>query len=211
MDRSRLSQLLGGAPPVLPPVLDRCSERWWRTAPRVRALVLVASLLLLLLAGTVRLASSPWGPPVPVLVATRDLPIGASLGPDDVRPAAWPAGLVPTGALSAEVGGSFATALVPAGSVLTDRNVGDGGLGAALPSGTAAVALPAELVPDVGSGTRLDLVGADLDGRAVPLAVAATVLADDGEHLWVAVARQEAAAVAAAALGGALTAVVLPP
>jgi hypothetical protein len=210
MDRSRLSRLLDAAPPVLPPALDRASERWWRTPPRVRASVLLAALALLLAAGTVRLASSPWGPPVAVLVATRDVPLGASLGPDAVRATEWPARLVPPGALD-EVAGSVAIAPVTEGSVLTDRLVGEGGLGAALPEGTAAVAVPGELVPVLSPGARLDLVGAELDGRGVALATAATVLTDDGEHVWLAVDHHQAPAVAAAAAAGTITVVVLPP
>jgi hypothetical protein len=210
MDRSRLTRLLDGAPPVLPPALDRASERWWRTPPRVRALTLLVALALLLVAGTVRLASSPWGPPVPVLVAARDLPLGAPLGPDAIRTTEWPARLVPPGALDT-VAGSVAIAPLAEGSVLTDRLVSDGGLGAALPDGTAAVAVPSELVPVLLPGARLDLVGAELDGRGVPLATAATVLTDDGEHVWLAVDHQQAPAAAAAAAAGAVTVVVLPP
>jgi pilus assembly protein CpaB len=210
MDRSRLTRLLEGTPPVLPPALDRASERWWRTPPRVRALSLLVALVLLLVAGTVRLASSPWGPPVPVLVAARDLPLGAPLDADAVRTTEWPARLVPPGAL-ATVADSVAIAPLAEGSVLTDRLVGEGGLGAALPDGSAAVAVPSELVPVLLPGARLDLVGAELDGRGVALATAATVLTDDGEHVWVAVDHQQAPAVAAAAAAGTVTVVVLPP
>jgi hypothetical protein len=210
MDRSRLSRLLDAAPPVLPAALDRASERWWRTPPQVRAVALLAALALLLAAGTVRLASSPWGPPVPVLVATRDLPLGSPLAPDAVRATEWPARLVPPGALE-KVAGSIAIAPVAEGSVLTDRVVGDGGVGAALPDGTAAVAVPTELVPVLLPGARLDLVGAELDGRGQALATAATVLTDDGEHVWVAVDHHQAPVVAAAAATGTITVVVLPP
>jgi hypothetical protein len=116
----------------------------------------------------------------------------------------------PAGALD-EVAGSVAIAPVAEGSVLTDRVVGDGGLGAALPDGTAAVAVPTELVPVLLPGARLDLVGAELDGRGQALATAATVLTDDGEHVWVAVDHHQAPAVAAAAATGTITVVVLPP
>jgi hypothetical protein len=209
MEPSRLTTLFDGPPLALPPVLDRCSERWWRTSPRVRMLVVLAAVAALLLAGTVRLASSPWGAPVEVLVAARDLTVGEPVGPADVRRTDWPAALVPAGSLRDAVG--TVVAPLPAGSVVTDRHVGDGGLGAAVPPGDAAVALPTELVPELPAGARLDLVGADLDAGGVTLAAGATVLVDDGAHVWVAVRRQEAGAVAAAALAGRITAVVVPP
>jgi hypothetical protein len=205
----RWTRRFDGAPPALPPILDRASERWWRTSPRIRVLAVLTGIGALLFAGTVRLASSPWGPPTEVLVAARDLAVGERVSASDVRRADWPVTLVPPGALT-EVAGTV-VAPVPAGGVVTDRHVGDGGLGAAVPTGHAAVAVPAELVPDLPTGAHLDLIGSDLEARGVPLAAAATVLADGGEHVWVVVTRAEAPAVATAAASGALTVVVLPP
>jgi hypothetical protein len=209
MDLPRLARPLDGAPFAAPAILDRAAERWWHLPPRVRALCLIAAVVLTLVAGTLHLTTSPWGAPTTVLVAARDLSVGQPVGPDDVRRADWPASLVPAGAVT-EVAGTV-LAPVPAGSILTDLHLGDGGLGAALPAGRAAVGLPAELVPDLPPGSTIDLVAPDLDARGVILASRAVVLADDGTQVWVVVDHPEAADVAAAAATGSITVVVVPP
>jgi pilus assembly protein CpaB len=212
MDHAPLTRILDGAPLAAPAVLDRCSERWWSLPPRARFAVVGFASLVALAAGTAHLLTSPWGAPVTVLVARHDLGIGHQVGPADVRRADWPAELVPDGAVL-DVGDAAGTILaaVPAGSILTDRHLGDGGLGTAVPVGRAAIALPIDLLPPLPAGATIDLVGADLDRRGVPLASGATVLAADGVHVWVVVDHGEAADAAAAALAGTLTAVVVPP
>lgn len=206
---SHLRRLLDGPPPSLPSLVDAASERWWRLPPRARVAAVLAAGLLLLAAGAGHVASSPWGPPVTVVVATRDLAIGEELTTADVRRTGWPADLVPAGALSDPAG--TVVAPVPAGSVVTDRHVARDGLARALPDGMVAVPLPAELLPEVPAGARLDLVGATLDGRGVTLAHRALVLAAGGPQVWVAVDHAAAADVAAAGATGQLTLVVLPP
>jgi hypothetical protein len=221
MDRSprpaslpgRLLRIVDGAPPSAPAALDGLAERWWRLPPRLRAALVVVASLTLLAAGTLHLTRSPWGAPVTVLVAADDLEVGATLTAGDLRRADRPAGLLPDGALrdASPALGATVVAAVPAGGVVTDRHLGDGGLGAAVPAGHAAVALPADLVPALPAGARLDLVAADLDARGVLLATDAVVLAEDGLHVWVVVARSAAADVAAAAAAGAVSVVVVPP
>lgn len=206
--RSRLLRLLDGPPFALPGPLDAVSERWWRARPRVRAAVTGGIGLALLAAGAGHVASSPWGVPVTVLVATEDLEIGRQLTSSDVRRTAWPSDLVPAGALTDAAG--TVVAPVPGGAVVTDRHVAEDGLGAALPDGHVAVPLPVELLPAVPVGARLDLVGADLDARGVTVAQGALVLSVDATHVWVAVGHDAAADVAAAGAGARLTAVVLP-
>jgi hypothetical protein len=209
MELPRLARTLDGAPFAAPAILDRAAERWWQLPPRVRALCLVAAALLTLAAGTVHLTTSPWGAPTTVLVAAHDLSAGQTLGPADVRRADWPATLVPAGAVT-EAGGTV-LAPVPAGSILTDLHLGDGGIGASLPDGRAAVGLPAELVPDLPAGSTIDVVAPDLDARGVTLASRAVVLVDDGTQVWVVVDHREAADVAAATVTGSITVVVVPP
>jgi pilus assembly protein CpaB len=209
MDLTRLTRVIDGAPFAAPALLDRASERWWQLPPRLRGALLAMGIVVALAAGTVHLAASPWGAPVTVLVATDDLVAGQRLHAGDVRRADWPAALVPEGAIR-EPNGTV-VAPVPAGGVVTDRHVGDGGLGTMIPDGRAAVALPLELLPELPSGTQLDLVGADLDTRGVVLARGAVVIATDDLHVWLVVDRQEAADVAAATLTGAVTVVVVPP
>jgi hypothetical protein len=209
MELTRLARALDGAPFAAPAVLDRLGERWWRLPPRIRAALIGFGVVAALAAGTVHLVSSPWGPPVTVLVAADDLAVGDRVGPRDVRRADWPAELIPEGAVQ-EVSGTV-VAPVPAGGIVTDRHLGAGGIGALVPAGGAAVALPAELVPELPAGARLDLIGADLDTRGVRLASGAVVVATDGIHVWVVVDGDEATDVAAAVLTGAVTAVVVPP
>jgi pilus assembly protein CpaB len=203
-----LRSKLDGPPPALPRLLDRAAERWWAARPRSRAAVAVAALLLLVAGGVARASSSPYGPPVPVLIATRDLPVGHQLAPDDLRRATWPRDLVPAGA-AIDLRGTVVGAL-PSGSVATDRHVAVSGLAAALPGGHAAVPVPTDAIPAVPAGARLDVVLADLDGGVHLLARSATVLTADGEVVWLAVASDEAPAVAGAASRGALSVVLLP-
>lgn len=202
-------RLLDGPPPSLPQIVDAASERWWGLRPRTRAGLGAVIALVVLAAGAGHVASSPWGPPVTVLVAARDLETGETLTRSDVRRTGWPESLVPAGALS-EATGTVVTP-IPEGAVLTDRYLGDAGLAAALPDGHVAVPLPMELLPRLPAGVRLDLVAAQLDGRGVTVAQRALLLSGDGTQVWVAVERAVAADVAAAATTGQLTAVILPP
>jgi hypothetical protein len=212
MRRLPLTDLLTGPPPALPPLLDRVSERWWRTPPRIRAAAVALAAIAVLVGGTLHLASSPWGSPERLYVAAVDLDVGDRVGTGALRGVDWPSSLVPADALRTveEATGTLTTS-VPAGTVVTRRHLGDGGIGGALPPDRAAVPIPAELVPELPAGTRVDLVGDDLDRRGVALAGDAVVLVDDGEHRWVSVDRGHAADVAAATLGGELRVVVLPP
>lgn len=67
------------------------AERWSRLRPRARFALVLALLGLTVTGLTARLASSPWGEPVPVLIATRTLDTGEALtlisqrGPDGGR------------------------------------------------------------------------------------------------------------------------------
>ena len=76
---------LAGSPVALPDLLDRVSERWWRTPPRFRLLTVVGGVCLVVLAGVAHAASDPGGPPVTVWVASRDLLPGDVLTPDDME------------------------------------------------------------------------------------------------------------------------------
>lgn len=204
-------RLLHGAPPALPSWLDRVSERWWRLGPRVRALLLTVLLVAGLAAGIGQAASSPWGPPVTVTVAARDLGVGEVLGPGDTRRTGWPRDLVPDGAVGAAPIGDTVVAPVVAGGVLTEQHLSVAGLGGMVGEEQAAVAVPLELVPAATPAMRLDLVAVDLDGRGLRLAADATVLSVDAAHVWVAVQRAAAPDVAAAAGSGSLAVVIVSP
>jgi hypothetical protein len=202
---------LDGPPVALPPALDRLSERWWALRPRRRALAIVVVMAVAVLVGPARLAASPHGPPTTVLVAARDLPVGHELTPDDVRRASWPRGLVPAGATTASRG--TVTGPLPSGAVITSAHLAPAGSGvaAAVPAGQAAVTIPAELLPPLPAGARIDLVAPDADGAAQVVATAATVVADEGELVWVAVDTTEAPAAAAATARGQVVAILRPP
>jgi len=200
-----------GPPPALPDLLDRALERWWRLPPRVRAAAVVAVLLLLAGTAVARVARSPWGPPVLVAVATRDLPVGATLG-GAVATARRPASLLPADA--AVPGGipddaTLAIGVV-AGTVLTERHLRPGGPLADLRPGLAAVGVPVEALPGAAAGRLVDLVVTRTDGGGVVVAADVRVLSVDGELAWLAVPRAAAPDVAAAAGRGLLTAALLP-
>jgi hypothetical protein len=202
---------LPGPPFLLPGTADRIAEGWWRLPPRARTVLVTAAALLTLGAVLLRIALSPYGPPVTVLVATTDLAVGASPTPSDVTSATWPRGLLPAAAPATreDLVGSRLTAAVGTGTVLTRDHLRDDGPLAGLAGGTAAVPLPPGLLRGVREGTRLDLVAVSGDGSGRTLARDVRVLAVGPEAVWVEVARERAADVAAAALRGTLSGAVL--
>ncbi len=153
-------------------------------------------------------AATPYGPPTSVWVATRDLPAGHHLTEDDLRRDTWPQSLVPAGALRSPEG-RLSSAL-PHGTVATTGHVADDGIAAGLPDGKAAVAIPSELLPALGIGNQVALVGRDLDGRATVLTSDGQVLAVDEVDAWFAVPVGQAPQVAAAAASGMITVVLIP-
>lgn len=204
-----------GAPPALPALLDRGAERWFALPPRVRVAIATITVVAVLLLAGAGAARSPWGPPLDVLVATERLPAGASLGAESTQRVAWPAGLVPGDAVPADDGVGTGESLgvgVVAGSVITRRHLaGDAGVAAGLGVGRAAFPLEAMAFGDLRDGQRVDVVAGDLDGRGRTLARDARVLATTPETVWLDIARDEAAGLAAAAARDAIRVVVLPP
>ncbi|GGI03635.1 hypothetical protein GCM10011354_05020 [Egicoccus halophilus] len=201
---------LDGAPVVLPRPLDALSEQWFRAGPRLRLAVVVVLLIGALGAFLARLSTSPWGGPVPVLVAGDDLAVGSELADAAVRATDWPADLVPGDAVRTPRDARL-TIAVPAGTVLTERHLASTGVAGALADTQAGVAVPRELLPELPAGAHIDLVGAAHDGSGSVLAAEVEVVRVDEARVWIAVGRDEAAAVAGAAASGQLTAVVLPP
>jgi hypothetical protein len=205
----RTHHRLTGPPFALPVALDRAAEVWWRARPRSRIVASLTLLALTLLAGITHAASAPDGPPVDVWVATRDLLPGEVIDGADTQRRSWPSDLVPDGASERPSG--TVTATLPRGAVVTDRHLGDLGIVASVPPGRVAVAVPAEQLPLLATGSGIDLVGPGPDGGGVLLAHDATVVANDGEAVWVAIDPGASLAVSAAVASGTVAAVVLPP
>lgn len=209
MRRPRPSDRLGGPPLALPPWLDHLSERWWRLTPRWRAAIAIATVVAVVLAGVAHAAATPYGPPTTAYVAARDLPAGHVLESTDLRRTTWPRDLVPHDVLD-RAGGRLAAAL-PEGSVATQRHLAEEGVAAALPPGQAAVPVPVDGLPELGLGSRVEVVGRDLHGHATVLARESTVVAIDATDVWFSVPAASAPEVAAAGASGLVTVVVIAP
>lgn len=180
--------------------------------PRVRlAIAAVGIVLLLVTAG--RLATrSPWGGEVAVLVATHDLPPGHTLTAGDLVPAVRPVATVPGGVLDAGTAwvGAVTAGFLPSGATVTAGHLADGGLTDLVVAGRVAVAVPAELLPTLPPGRRVDLVGGTDHQGGRHLARDGRVLAGDGDHVWIEVDRDDAGAVSAAVAWGRITVALLP-
>jgi Flp pilus assembly protein CpaB len=158
-----------------------------------------------------RIALSPYGPPTTVLITTVELAAGTAPSASDVTTERWPRALLPSAppATRADLDGSRLTMGVTAGSVLTLAHLRDDGPLAALTPGSAAVPVPVGTLRGVRSGSLVDLVGVAGDGSGRTIAREARVLTVDGDTVWLEVARDRAADVAAAALRGTLSGAVL--
>ena len=202
---------LRGAPLRLPGAADRIAEGWWRLTPRMRLLAGAGAALAVLSVVTLRVALSPYGPPIAVLVAAEDLRVGDVLTTSDVSIARWPRELVPAGALArrSEAVGDRLTMGVTAGTALTARHLtGDGPLIGLAPS-SAAVPVPSGALRGATGGVRLDLVVTLGDGSGRILARDVRVLAEESGTTWLEVDRALAPDVAAAAARGTLSAAIL--
>lgn len=86
---------------------------------------------------------------VPLLVAGRDLPAGAPVGPGDLRAVRWPAALRPDGALRDVPAGAVLGSPLRRGEPLTDARTAGPGVLAGQPAGTVAALV------DVGAAAGL--------------------------------------------------------
>lgn len=210
----RLPFRLHGPAPAWPRPLDAALE-WWAALPaRARVALRAAVAVVVAVAVSGGLVQGPWGAPVPVVVTTRDVAAGARLGPDAVEVARRPQGLVPPDAVTdpaAVPADAIADGHLPAGTVLTHRAVVAGGPGGAATPGTAVVPVPADALPPLPIGTRLDLAVAGFDGTTRIVATGATVVADDGTWRWLRINRTAVGEVARGITDATLVAAVLPP
>lgn len=180
--RSRVHTQLTGAPPALPGLLDRCSERWWLLSARARHLVTVLVIAVAVAGGEwrVRRAQAVWGgPPRPALVAVEAAAIG---DPPRVRAVRLPPALVPPGA-PREVEGDARLALaLPEGAVLTRAHLSPRGPAVGLPAGLRVVPLPVPAGPGIAPGGRVDVwTLTAVPGVSERVAVGRPVVAVSGE------------------------------
>ncbi len=210
----RLPFRLHGPAPVWPRPLDAALE-WWAGLPtRARVALRAGAAVVVAVAVSGGLVQGPWGAPVPVVVATRDVAAGAPLGPTDLEVAQRPRGLVPPDAITdqgAVPPDAVADGHLPAGTFLTHRAISAGGPGGAATPGTAVVPVPADTLPPLPIGTRLDLAVAGFDGTTRIVARDAALVADDGTWRWLRIDRDAVGEVARGITDATLVAAVLPP
>lgn len=202
----------------------------WLSARRLAAALLASGALVLAITPADPAPARTTAPPqTAVLVATRDLAAGLTVGPADLQPAQRASAQLPDGALVAgvDVVGRVVTGSIRRGEIITDRRLLGPGLSASL--GAGEVASPVRLVDlEVAAllrpGDRIDILAATEDATsAVVVAAGVTVLAvpltesRDGQRseplglVVVAVDQETAATLAAAAASSILTATLLPP
>lgn len=203
---------LTGPPPTMPAAVDAALERWWSWGPRARMLVGGAFVSAVVVALATATAADRWGPPVDVVVATRDLAPGEVPGPGALRVVQRPQATRPDDAVADvdEVAAPL-IAPVPRGAALIRGHLGEAGPLARLRNGSVGVALPADTLPTLRVGQVVDVLASDPQGEPGVLAAYAEVLAAAGDHVWLAVDREQAAGVAAAASWGAVGVAVHPP
>jgi Flp pilus assembly protein CpaB len=167
---------------------------------------------------TVLALRPPGAPSVPVLVAVRDLPGGATLHGRDLRVVALPVAVVPDGAVRSGATGRLLSGPLRRGEPLTDVRLAGGGLLGGYGPGTVATPIR---IADPGAarllhaGDRVDVLaaaqspeGAISPGRARTVAQSVPVLAlphvpaeatgDQGALIVLATSRDQAAALAGA-------------
>ncbi|HWJ82344.1 MAG TPA: Flp pilus assembly protein CpaB [Nocardioides sp.] len=169
-------------PAVQPSVRRRLRDRW--TAAR-RGVLRRRRVLAALCAGgatlaAVRAVAPPPPATVELLVAAHDLPAGAVLTDDDLRPADVPSDAVPAAVAGSPVGGTLAAPLRE-GEPVTDVRLVGPDLAAADPG---RVAVPVRISDEgqaalLGAGDRVDVLATDPQERTT------TTVADDAVVLAV--------------------------
>ncbi|MBF6355495.1 flagellar biosynthesis protein FlgA [Nocardia higoensis] len=196
---------------------------WWNRPPwidaalarRVLAAALVVAAALLLVRG------DPDAKRVSVVLASRDLPPGASLTAADVTTAPREAGSLPTGAVRdpGDLLGATLTGAMRTGEVFTDLRVVGPRLAEVATGAAESRIVPIRLADTavagiLRAGDRVDVVGAEERARTLAKDAAVVLVAESGERdragpvVLVAMDAEHAVAVAAASLHTALTVVL---
>jgi Flp pilus assembly protein CpaB len=143
-------------------------RRWPRAAKVTAVLALICGVTAFMLVQAyvrrVEAARPALGPPVPVVVAIRDLQRGATLAADDVEVRSLPAGFAPPGAVgdSAAAHGRILLSAMAAGEPLTRTRLATaraGPVAALVPPGLRAFVVAADIPPEaVRAGDRVDVL-----------------------------------------------------
>lgn len=142
----RVRRLVAGPLPAWPRPVDAVAERWAQLPPRLRlaAIVVLVAAVAASSQARVQSAESRWGgPPVPVLTAVDDLPVGAAAA-DGVRTTRLPPRAVPAEAVSEVDAEAVLASPLPRGAVLTAHHVDERGPAAGLDDALRAVPVPVE-------------------------------------------------------------------
>jgi Flp pilus assembly protein CpaB len=199
--------------------LARRSVLWWTAALVVGAVFAARALGDL---DRLHARARAGGRPVTVVVAAHDLPLGATLAPDDLARATVPEDLVGDATLQTADAAVGRVVAVPVlgGAVVTDRHLAPAarsGLAGVLPPDRRLVRVVAEASVRARAGDVVDVIAV---GEAQPAAYVVSgvvVAAVDGDDitgdpsLTLSVTPDEALALADAAARGALTIVLAPP
>jgi Flp pilus assembly protein CpaB len=171
------------------------------------------------LVGAAAAEAARYGSPRPAVVATRRVPVGATVRAGDVAVRRLPAALVPAGGLRRPpVGRTVVAPLFPGQVVVAGQLAPDGltGVAALLPRGRQAVAVPTGSArPPVRLGDRVDVLATFDPDKApddapegeptFPVATGAMVVDVGPDAVTVAVEPDEAARVAFAITAGTVT------
>ncbi|MFT5222738.1 MAG: hypothetical protein ACI867_001044 [Glaciecola sp.] len=192
---------------AVPVLVDRGLERWAAASPRARQLLRLGAGLVVVLA-LVWPRTHPWGPTTSLVVVSRDVAAGQRFSADDLEVLSWPVLLAPPDAVldPADALGRAAAVALLAGSPLATSLLAAPSPADLAPPGWAAMAVPLDAIPELALGTILDLHGGD--GNRV---LGAIVLGQRDGHLWLALPRQHASALAAALSWGQLRVAVWSP
>ncbi|MBV8979613.1 MAG: hypothetical protein JO086_01815 [Acidimicrobiia bacterium] len=206
-------------------VLSRSPLTYWVA---VGGLAVVTTLAVSGLLGRARSEAALYGAPKPVVVATRDLAVGARVGTGDVEVRSLPSALVPSALVPSDpVGGldqargRVVVVSVFAGQAVVRRQLAPFGLtGAAalLPVGKQGISVPAgPAAAKLNKGDTVDVLAtfdpATAPGKepTFPVAVSSVVIDVGSDAVTIAVEPEEAKRVAFAIAHGAVTVVLSSP
>ena len=201
-------------------VLSRSPLTYWVA---VAGLALVTALAVSGLLGRARTAAAKYGSPRSVVVATRDIRVGAAVGDGDVEVRSLPGSLLPPDSIgdAGQARGRVAVVPVFEGEAVLRRQLAPSGLSGAsalLPPGKRGISVAAgPTAAKLTKGDTVDVLAtfdpATAPGNepTFPVAAGASVIDVSAEAVTIAVDPEEAKRVAFAIAHGAVTVVLSSP